>query len=115
MSDYNPPPPVTREDYEAGAKLNNYTNKVVNEDGTYVKIITHTERIEKIPQPLTPEERAEQRKQERIGLAIVGGIVVSFLGIVGWGIWQEEKTNRESPQLRSVPDLPEDTRPEPVS
>lgn len=112
MSDYEVPPVrETREAYEAGAKLNNYTNKVVNEDGTYVKIITHTERIEKIPQPLTPEERAEQKKQERIGLAIVGGIVVAFLGIMGWAAYQEEKTNRLRTPLSAVPDPPDSPEP----
>ena len=95
MSETPTGPPVHTDGTAPGAELHNYTNKVVSEDGTYVTITTHSERIEIIPQPLTPEELAEQKKTERTALAIAGGIGVLFFGLMGFLIYMDDKSMRE--------------------
>ncbi len=115
MSEHTPesfgtsyPRPVTsfpkfhQEEAIAGVPLENYTKRVPSEDGTYVMITTHTERIEKIKQPLTPEEKAAQEKQAKIALAVVGAIGSGFIGLVGWLAWLDSREPKR--HLQAVPD-----------
>ena len=84
-----------------GETLNNYTTKVPSEDGKYVKITSHTERIELIKQPPTPEEIAERKRleeeekaAEKKFLRIVGGILGGFLALVFGMAWYDERQHR---------------------
>lgn len=91
----------TEEEVEPGVVLQSYTKRSPSEDGTYVVVTTHNERIERVPQPPTPEELAAQAKSERIAMLVVGGMVASFLGLVGWLAYQDEKKSREERRLRN--------------
>lgn len=84
-------PEYHQEEAVPGVELNNYVKRVPSEDGTYVLVTEHEERIEKIKQPLTPEEQAAKRKQERIALAVLGGLGVSFFGFLGWVSYLDAK------------------------
>lgn len=95
MSETPVGPPIHNEGTAPGAQLRNYVNKNVSEDGTYVTIVTHSERIELVPQPLTPEEIAQQKKTERVGLIVAGTLGALFLGVMGWVVYQDEKSFRE--------------------
>lgn len=99
-----PPQPVVRHKYHQeeavpGVELNNYTKRVPSEDGTFVIVTTHEEKIEKVKQPPTPEEIAERKKQDRIALSILGGLGVVFFGFVGWMAHQDEKRLRQEREL----------------
>lgn len=96
-------PPVHTEGTAPGAQLRNYVNKNVSEDGTYVTIVTHSERIEMVPQPLTPEEIAQQKKTERIGIIVAGVIATAFFGVMGWVIYQDEKSFRDEEPVKQPP------------
>jgi len=92
-----PPPPSPKyhqEEAVVGEPLENYTKRVPSDDGTYVKVTTHTERIEKIKQPPTPEEQAAQAKRDAIALGIFGSIVTAVVGIVGYAIYKDEQSQK---------------------
>lgn len=92
------PPKFHQEEAVVGETLNNYITKEPSDDGTYVKIITHSERIEKIRQPLTPEEIAEKKKQDKIAAGIIGTVAIAFFGFIGWVTYQDEKQHRNRPR-----------------
>jgi hypothetical protein len=99
-------PKYHQEEAVVGVPLESYTKREPSDDGTYVKITSHSERIEKIKQPPTPEEKAAQQKQERIAAGVVGGIVLGFVGLVGWLSWLDSKEPKR--HLKAVPDQPEE-------
>ena len=84
-----------------GVELHNYTSRQISEDGTYAIVTTHTERVEDIPQPPTPEEIAAQKRSERIASAIVGSVVIGFVAIFGWVAYKEEKNYQRNTELDS--------------
>lgn len=74
---------VHKDAWAPGVELHDYTDREPSEDGTYVKVVTHKERIELIEQPPTPEEVAEAKEQRKHS-AIIGGIVaVGLVGVAG--------------------------------
>lgn len=87
-------PQFTEEVFPDGVVLNNYTKRVPSVDGKYVVVTTHSERVEMIPQPPTPEELEAQAKAEKTAAIVVGLLGAAFLGLIGWVGWQENKTQR---------------------
>lgn len=78
-----------------GVELQNYVKRTPSDDGTYVVVVTHAERIEMIPQPLTPEELAQKREEEKFVLKIVGGMVAGFLGFMGLIAYLDSKEQKK--------------------
>lgn len=87
-------PEYTQEPTVAGVELNNYTKRVPNDEGTYVFVTVHEERIELIRQPPTPEELEAKRKLERTALRTLGVVGVVFIGFLGWAVRQDAKRDR---------------------
>lgn len=90
-----PRPKYHQEEAVIGVELNNYTKRVPDEEGKYVLVTTHTERIERIKQPEEIEaEKQEEKARKRsdaIAATVVGGIVVGFLGLLGWIAYKEDQ------------------------
>lgn len=95
--------PIHTEGAAPGVALDNYRRVVASDDGTYVTVTNHTERIEYVPQPPTPEEVAQQKKSERLAMMISGGIGALFLGVIGWVIYQDEKSSRRVEIIEETP------------
>lgn len=74
------------EEVVAGQELENYLKREADEDGLYVKVVSHEEWIEKIRQPATPEElsyiRERTTRRNRAWL-IVGSVSIAAAGLVG--------------------------------
>ena len=96
--------PDTGEAHAKGEELHNYTTRKISEDGKYAIVTKHTEKIESIPQPPTPEEIAAQKKAEKIALAIVGTLAAGFIGIVGWVTYKDEQNYRRNTQVEFTPE-----------
>jgi hypothetical protein len=97
--EYQNSAPNYGEAFAKGEELHNYTTRKISEDGTYAIVTTHSEKVEHIPQPPTPEEIAAQKKAERIAMAVVGSIIVGVLGIAGWASYKEEQNYRRNTEL----------------
>lgn len=74
---------IHKDAWAPGVTLNDYTDREPSEDGTYVKVITHKERVELIEQPPTPEE-LEQRKEDqkqalKLAAVLAGGAVATVV------------------------------------
>jgi hypothetical protein len=82
------PSKYTREEVVPGVVLENYIKRQPDEDGQYVLVTTHSERLERIKQP---EEIAAEKKAERTALAVIGSVVVGAVGLLIWGSYREEK------------------------
>lgn len=98
-----------------GIQLDNYTRREPSEDGQYVLITTHAERIEKIKQPPTPEEiaeakaeKAKQAKKDKIFNAVAAGFGLLFLGGLGFAAYKDEQKYRNAP-VKSKSATPEIT------
>lgn len=76
-------PKFHKENAVVGVTLNDYTDRQPSEDGTYVKVVVHRERIELIEQPPTPEEiaqkKADQDRAFKIGAVLIGAGVVTVV------------------------------------
>lgn len=103
---YVVPPVITSrfhaEETAPGVELNNYTKRTPSEDGTYVMVVTHTERIEKIKQPPTPEEIAERKRQDKIMGMILGGMALAFFGFIGTMVYIDEKTRQREEDQKQL-------------
>jgi len=71
-------PEFHQENAVVGIELNNYSKRTPSEDGTYVVVVNHTERIEKIVQPPTEEELAHQRSKEKLAMKLWAGVGTAF-------------------------------------
>lgn len=79
-------PVYHKENSIVGVDLQDYTTREPSEDGTYVKVIVHKERIELIEQPPTPEEIAQRKEDQKQALklfAIVAGGAVASVVVLG--------------------------------
>lgn len=94
------------EEYVPGHDLENYKRRAPSADGTYVLVTTHTERIEMIPQPPTPEEVAErkaerekqeaaQAKSDKRTAIVVGTLTTLFLSGLGFLMYKDLENQRE--------------------
>lgn len=83
------------EEIAPGVVLENYTKRAPSEDNTYVVITEHAERIELIPQPLTPEEIAAQEHEAKMALAGLGVIAVIFAGVLGVMAWKDARDQKK--------------------
>lgn len=76
-------PQYHKENSVVGVTLNDYTDREPSEDGTYVKVVVHKERIELIEQPPTPEELAQRKEDQKQALklaaVLAGGAVATVL------------------------------------
>lgn len=82
-------PEFHKEPFVAGRALSDYTTRTPDDEGTYVHVVEHKEWIEKIKQPLTPEEKAEleaqrerQRQEDKERRAFNAKVFLGFVGIV---------------------------------
>lgn len=91
-----------QEEAVPGVELQNYTKRVPSEDGTYVIVTTHQEKIEKIKQPPTPEEIAQRKKQDRIAGGILAGVGLAFFSFIGWAIYKDEQRLRAERELEAA-------------
>lgn len=79
-------PKFHKENVVTGETLNDYTDRIASEDGTYVKVIVHKERIDLIEQPPTPEELAQRKDDQKNALkltAILAGGAVATVVVLG--------------------------------
>lgn len=76
-------PKFHKENAVVGVTLNDYTDREPSEDGKYVKVTVHRERIEMIEQPPTPLEIAEKKEQQKHVLKFSAVIAVGLLGVAG--------------------------------
>lgn len=80
-----------------GVTLRNYTTREVLEDHpTHVLVTKHTEKLEKLPQPPTPEELKAQKRAEKIAAGVLITIVGGFLGLVGYAVYKDEQSMRRT-------------------
>lgn len=63
-----------------GLSLYNYTDRKPSEDGKYVVVTTHTERVELIIQEPTELEKKEKRESDQFRLLVVCGSAVFIAG-----------------------------------
>jgi hypothetical protein len=77
------PKKYTSEEVVAGVVLENYVKRTPSEDGQYVTVVRHSEKIELIPQPPTPEEIAARKEQDKMFIKVFAGIGVAFFGFIG--------------------------------
>lgn len=90
-------PKYHKENAVVGVKLENYTKREPSEDGTYVLVTNHTERIEKIKQPEEIEaEKAEaealQKAQDKMAMRVIAGVGVGLVGFFAWLTYMDRKT-----------------------
>lgn len=104
MSEVPVGPPIHTEGAAPGEELHNYTTKKASDDGKYVVITNHSERIEMLPQPLTPEEIEAQKKAERTAAFVGVGAIGLMLGFFGWIVWMDEKVNKDRQLGTSEPE-----------
>lgn len=64
----------------AGLSLYNYTDRKPSDDGKYVVVTTHTERVELIVQEPTELEKKEKREADQFRLLVVCGSAVFIAG-----------------------------------
>lgn len=82
-----------------GVELNSYSKRTASEDGKYVVIVEHKEKMELIKQPPTPEELAHQRKIETIGMYLLGGVLVVGGVLFGWALYEQDKEYRRQQRV----------------
>lgn len=78
------PPKYHQENAVVGVTLDNYETITPSEDGKYVVVVNHSEHIELIKQPLTPEEKAAKKAADQKALLVLAGIAGGILAIGYW-------------------------------
>lgn len=94
--DAPPTPKYYDEDFAPGVELNNYLKRTPSSDETYVVVVDHSEHVEKIRQPPTPEEIAEKKEADNRRLKILAGTGAFLLGVLSLFAWSESKRPRQS-------------------
>lgn len=110
-------PEFHRENAVVGVPLENYTKKVPSEDGKYVVITTHAERIEKIKQPEEIEAEKLEREQQRaeaearrkaenkMAVKVLAGIGAVCAAVIGWAVYVEHKNGTIVVPAEPTPEL----------
>ena len=80
----------------AGQELRDYTTRTANEEGTHVHVVQHQEWLEKIPQPPTPEEVAQKKKEDKIFAGVMGGLLGGALLLFGGLAVADSRSRRKS-------------------
>ncbi len=70
----------------ADVKLDSYTKRTNDQEGTYTIIQEHREWVEAIPQPLTAEEIAASKERTRRSAQIVLGLGLTAASVAAVGI-----------------------------
>jgi len=78
-----PSPRFHKDNAIVGVTLNDYTDREPSEDGQYVKVTVHRERIELIEQPLTPEELAEEKEKQKMNFRVGAVVAAGLVGVAG--------------------------------
>ena len=102
------------EDTVPGVEMQNFTLRTPSEDGTYVKVTTHTERIIKIPQPPTPAELEEKRKSDILFAKIAAGVGTTLVALFALAVYADTKATRYRSTAVEKPETPELVRTEAV-
>lgn len=76
-------PKFHKENAVVGIDLQDYTAREPSEDGKYVKVTIHKERIELIEQPPTAEEIEAQKEQRRLNVVVGAVVATGLLGLAG--------------------------------
>lgn len=84
------------ENAQVGVELNSYIKKTPSDDGTYVLIVSHHEHIEKIRQPLTPEEIEAKKAEERFMAKVVGAVVLGGISLMAFASIVESRSHKKT-------------------
>lgn len=76
-------PKFHKDAWAPGVTLDSYTKREPDEGGKYVLVTEHKERIELIEQPLTPEQIAEKKEQQKVALWFSGAFAAGLVGLAG--------------------------------
>jgi len=87
--------PIASDEIPEGRELHSYTRKEPIDDGKYILVTKHSEHLEKVQQPLTPEEKAAQARETKIILSVLGTIAAGFFGLVGYTVYKDEQAYKK--------------------